>query len=122
MLYLNMASFSLPLLLSLILYRLHQKYYKVLPKVRVWKFELFPSLKITIKGKIIHLHHWPSFLIILTISLFVEGGLLSSSVFKGILTGGLIQGVLDPTPPTSWVRNKLVTFSKWYRLPGGKER
>ena|SRR3989344_6427021 len=109
------VSFSLPLLVSLLLYKLHQRYYKVLPSLKIWGLEIFPSLKITIKGKIIHLHHWPIFLLVLSISFFVEGGFITTTAFKGFLAGGTIQGILDPTPPTSWVRTKLTTFLKRYR-------
>lgn len=95
------------MLFSLFLYRLHQKYYKALPHLKIWKVEFFPSFKITIKGKVVHLHHWTSFALILTISLFIENGLLSTAAFKGFLTGGIIQGLLDPTAPRLFSRNRV---------------
>lgn len=93
------AYFFVPLVASLILYRLHQKYYNVLPRFRIWRIEFFPSIRVTIRGKLIHLHHWPSFALILTIVIFLEAGFLSSQAFKGFLAGGIIQGILDPTAP-----------------------
>jgi len=35
-------------------------------------------------------------LVILTVSVFVDGGLLTSLVTKGFLTGGIVQGIADP--------------------------
>jgi len=70
--------------------------YKKLPRLKYKSFDIFPNIKITIKGRIIHFHHWFSFTILLCISIFVSGGILASWTTRGFLVGGIFQGLRFP--------------------------
>jgi len=70
--------------------------HRKLPKLKIKSFQFFPSMTITISGKVIHLHHWLGFSIILVVSIFVNSGILSLLFTKGLLSGGIIQGVFTP--------------------------
>lgn len=70
--------------------------HKKLPKLEIKRLQLFPSITITISGRVVHFHHWLSFGIILVISVFVDSGLLSHIFVKGILSGGVVQGIFVP--------------------------
>lgn len=69
---------------------------KRLPKLKIKALQLFPSVTLTISGKVYHMHHWLGFGIILVISIFFDSGILASLFTKGILSGGIIQGVFTP--------------------------
>ena len=72
--------------------RIHRK----LPQIKFKHLQLFPSVVISIRGRIIHLHHWFSFTILLCISIFVTGGILDSWLTRGFLLGGVFQGLRFP--------------------------
>src|SRR3990172_9542264 len=67
-----------------------------LPKLKIKWLQLFPIVAVTISGKTFHIHHWLGFGIILVVSIFVDSGILSSVFTKGILSGGVIQGLFTP--------------------------
>ncbi len=67
-----------------------------LPKIKLKNIYILPSLKISIKGKILHLHHWFNFTVLLCLSIFVTGGILDSWLTRGFLIGGIIQGLRFP--------------------------
>lgn len=64
-----------------------------LPKFKIWRLQLFPTVRLSISGKIIHLHHWLGFSIILIVSIFIDSGILSYIFTKGVLSGGIVQGL-----------------------------
>lgn len=66
------------------------------PEFRVWRFQLLPSLRIFVRGKIVHFHHWLSLTIILSITLVVNAGFLDFSFVKGAMVGGILQGLTFP--------------------------
>jgi hypothetical protein len=66
---------------------------KRLPQIKLKNIELFPSIIITIRGRIIHIHHWFEFTVLLCISIFVTGGILDSWLTRGFLLGGIFQGL-----------------------------
>jgi len=72
--------------------RIHKK----LPQIKLKNIQIFPSIRITIRGRIIHFHHWFSFTILLCISIFVTGGILDSWLTRGFLLGGVFQGLRFP--------------------------
>jgi len=74
----------------------NSKINRKLPKVRVKNVYLLPSLQIAIRGKVLHLHHWFNFTVLLCISIFVTGGILDSWLTRGFLIGGVIQGLRFP--------------------------
>lgn len=80
-------------------YFISQPYSKLnskIPKIKLKNIELLPSIRILLRGKIIHFHHWFNFTILLCISIFVTGGLLDSWMTRGFLIGGVFQGLRFP--------------------------
>ena len=69
---------------------------KRMPNVRVKRVQFFPVLRINAFGKMIHFHHWVSFSILLAISGFTQIGILDHSIVRGLLIGGVIQGLTLP--------------------------
>ena len=67
-----------------------------MPNFKVKRVQVFPVLRINIFGRVIHLHHWMSFSILLAISFFISAGILDFVVTKGLLLGGIIQGLSLP--------------------------
>jgi hypothetical protein len=72
------------------------KVWQKMPRLRIKHYELFPNIRITLKGKVIHLHHWFNYSIILCISIFVTGGILDSWITRGLLMGSIVQGLRFP--------------------------
>lgn len=67
-----------------------------MPNVKVKRVQLFPVLRVFMFGRVIHLHHWVSFSIILVISAFISFGIFDYLFTKGLLLGGIIQGLRLP--------------------------
>ena len=72
------------------------RFRKKMPNVRVKRVQLFPVLRVFMFGRVIHLHHWVSFSIILVISAFISFGIFDYMFTKGLLIGGIIQGLRLP--------------------------
>lgn len=70
--------------------------YGKVPQIKLKNIQLMPNVKIIIKGRVIHLHHWLQFTILLCISIFVTGGILDSWLTRGFLFGGIVQGLKFP--------------------------
>lgn len=77
------------------------------PKLKIKKLEILPSIRILVKGKVIHFHHWFNFSVLLCVSIFVTGGILDSYITKGFLLGGIVQGLSIPSA------RKLVYKEDW---------
>lgn len=69
---------------------------KKLPNIKTKRVQVFPVVRFKIFGKVIHLHHWFGFSIILVLSFFISAGVLDFIVTKGILLGGIIHGLTLP--------------------------
>lgn len=67
-----------------------------LPNIRTSRIQVFPVLRMKIFGRVIHIHHWISFSVLLILSFFITWGVLDFIVTKGILLGGIIQGLTLP--------------------------
>lgn len=67
-----------------------------MPNLRLKRVQLFPVLKVNIFGRNIHLHHWFSLSVILASTAFVNMGILELPLAKGLLLGGIIQGLTLP--------------------------
>lgn len=63
------------------------------PHIQLWRFELQPYVRIRVKGRFIHSHHWINLSIFLTISLLMNVGFLDIPFIKGIIVGGIVQGL-----------------------------
>jgi hypothetical protein len=71
---------------------------KHLPNIKIKIFQFCPSIKINIGNRTIHIHHWLSysFLLVITITFGVGGGLLDFLFIKGFFLGGIVQGLTFP--------------------------
>lgn len=67
-----------------------------LPNIKTKRVQVFPVLRVKIFGRVVHIHHWVSFSILLILSFFITWGILDFIVTKGILLGGIIQGLTLP--------------------------
>lgn len=67
-----------------------------LPAVRLKNLQIFPEIRIHVRGRIIHFHHWFNFSVLLIISIFVSSSILDAMFTRGFLLGGIIQGLLLP--------------------------
>lgn len=67
-----------------------------MPNIKTKRIQVFPVLRIKMFGRVIHLHHWIYFSIILLVSFFVSLGVVDYIVTKGILLGGIIHGLTIP--------------------------
>jgi len=72
------------------------KIHNKLPEIKFKWIQIFPSQKIIIRGRIIHLHHWLQFSLLLCVSVFANTGVLDSWTTRGFLLGGIIQGLRFP--------------------------
>lgn len=69
---------------------------KKLPNIRVKRVQVFPVLRVNIFGRVIHFHHWINLSILLALSGLTQIGILDHSIVRGILLGGIIQGLRLP--------------------------
>lgn len=67
-----------------------------MPNVRMKRVQIFPVLRIRMFGRMIHLHHWFSFSVLLISTAFINMGVLELPLAKGLLLGGVIQGLTLP--------------------------
>lgn len=67
-----------------------------MPNLRMKRVQVFPVLRIHLFGRVIHLHHWFSLSILLILSFFASIGVLDLMFTKGVLLGGIIQGLTMP--------------------------
>lgn len=72
------------------------KILKKMPNLKLKRVQLFPIIALNIKGKNIHFHHWVNFSILLLLSGFTQIGILDHTVTRGLLLGGVIQGLTMP--------------------------
>ena len=72
------------------------KFRKRLPNIKTKRMQFFPVIRFHFFGRVIHLHHWLNFSILLILSFFVNTGVLDFTVTKGILLGGVLHGLLLP--------------------------
>lgn len=74
----------------------NSKIWKRFPHLRIKRVELLPSIRVFVKGKTVHFHHWFNLSLLLGISIFISGGILDSWITRGALIGGIIQGLSIP--------------------------
>lgn len=67
-----------------------------MPNVKLKRVQVFPVIRVHAFGRVIHLHHWFNFSLILATSAFVNMGILELTFAKGLLLGGIIQGLTLP--------------------------
>lgn len=69
-----------------------------LPVVRFKRVQVLPTLRVRIKDRTIHFHHWMNFsiLLLLTLTPLISGGFLDYTYTRGFLVGGVLQGLILP--------------------------
>ncbi len=73
------------------------KFRKKMPNIIIKKrLHVFPTLRVYMFGRVFHFHHWVNLSILLIASLFVTGGVLGDLFTKGVLLGGILQGLRLP--------------------------
>lgn len=69
---------------------------KRLPNIKTKSVQVFPVIRFYFFGRVIHLHHWVNFSILLLLSLFLNAGFLDFTITQGILLGGVLHGLSLP--------------------------
>ncbi|MEK7617331.1 MAG: hypothetical protein AAB414_04725 [Patescibacteria group bacterium] len=69
---------------------------KSLPNIGLKRVQIFPIIRINIFGKTIHFHHWINFSFLLALSGFTSIAILDHHFTRGLLLGGIIQGLTLP--------------------------
>lgn len=82
------------------------KIYNKLPVLKIKFIQFLPNFKIYFKSKVVHLHHWIYLSFVLILSFYSSTTVLSSPIFKGLISGGIIQGF---------------SFSDWKKVISRKE-
>lgn len=72
------------------------KFRKKLPNIKTKRIQVFPVIRFKVFNRVVHLHHWFCFSIVLILSFFISMGIFDFMVTKGILLGGIIQGLTLP--------------------------
>lgn len=67
-----------------------------LPNIKTKRVQVFPVVRFKVFNRVIHLHHWFAFSIVLILSFFLSLGIFDFIVTKGILLGGVIHGLTLP--------------------------
>ena len=68
-----------------------------LPSLSVKRLQLFPMIRLNIFGRRIHFHHWANFSMLLAISGVTSFAVLDHYITRGLLIGGIIQGLTLPS-------------------------
>lgn len=74
----------------------NSKFRKKLPNIKTSRIQVFPVIRFYFFGRVIHLHHWFNFSILLLLSLFLNAGFLDFTITQGILIGGVLHGLSLP--------------------------
>lgn len=74
----------------------NSKLRKKLPNLKIKRLQLFPVIRFQAFGRVIHLHHWFNFSILLAYAAFANAGILDYTLAKGLMLGGIIQGLTLP--------------------------
>ncbi|OGE37042.1 hypothetical protein A3B45_04080 [Candidatus Daviesbacteria bacterium RIFCSPLOWO2_01_FULL_39_12] len=67
-----------------------------MPNLQIKRLQFFPVIRFQVFGRVIHLHHWFNFSVLLTYAAFANAGILDFTVTKGLMLGGIIQGLTLP--------------------------
>lgn len=69
---------------------------KKLPHIKIKFLQIGPNIKLHFRNKSLHIHHWITYSIVLIITLTFNAGFLDTVISKGILVGGILQGLSFP--------------------------
>ena len=81
---------------SVLHYTSHPKsrVHKRIPMKKLFNVQLSPHINFSIKRRVIHFHHWMIFSPIYVVAQTGDHGIMSAAVIKGMLIGGIIQGLM----------------------------
>ncbi len=69
---------------------------KRIPEIKIKFIQVLPNIKIHLKGRVIHVHHWIFLSVVLILSFKSNSMISDSLILKGLLSGGIIQGFSFP--------------------------
>lgn len=69
---------------------------KQIPQIKIWRFQFSPNLRVFVRGRVIHMHHWINLSILLTFTFFLNMGVMDYMFTKGLMVGGILQGLTFP--------------------------
>jgi len=64
-----------------------------LPLIKVRFIQFCPSVKIHMRSRYIQIHHWLTYSIVLIVTLTLNAGVFDTLFSKGLLLGGILQGL-----------------------------
>ena len=67
---------------------------KKMPNARIKRVQFLPHLRIEIKNRIFHIHHWMLFTPVYLFAQTKGTGILQSDLLHGVLIGGILQGLM----------------------------
>ena|SRR3989344_6658957 len=68
-----------------------------MPDIKIKRVQVFPVIRVNLFGKTIHFHHWFNFSILLAISGVTSFAILDHTITRGLLLGGVLQGLRLPS-------------------------
>lgn len=69
-------------------------YGKLVPTIKARKFELLPAVRINLKNRQVHIHHWIPLSVILGFFIYHSDNITSWTTLKSFMAGGVVQGFL----------------------------
>lgn len=69
---------------------------KRLPNISIKIIEFLPSIKINLRNRTIHIHHWLGYTFLLVITITFSIDFLSTLYAKGYFVGSIVQGLTYP--------------------------
>jgi hypothetical protein len=70
------------------------RFHKKIPIKKFFNIQIVPHINLSLKKRVIHLHHWMLFSPLFAFAQTGDRGILSAGVMKGLLIGGIIQGLM----------------------------
>ncbi|MEK7521427.1 MAG: hypothetical protein AAB599_01335 [Patescibacteria group bacterium] len=68
-----------------------------IPEIKLHKrIQVSPSVRVFTRTRVIHFHHWFNCLVLLCVSIYSSGGFIDAAFTKGVLIGGILQGLSMP--------------------------
>lgn len=65
-----------------------------MPAVSVKRLEILPDVKIRMRERIVHIHHWMTLAVIFGALTFLSSGFTQLLLLKSFCFGGTLQGLL----------------------------
>lgn len=67
---------------------------KKIPQAKIKKIQILPNLRIEVKNRVFHVHHWMWIAPFYVAAQIIDKGILKSDLVHGALLGGFLQGLL----------------------------